>query len=391
MRDKAGRAVVAAALLVLGAFGTARSLGSALEPSTDRTYDVALGDARLIAAKAERLVGVDATAADRLMADMLARRALRRDPTVVSAAATLGIDADMAGRAGEAARFRRYAQMLSRRDLRVQLWSIEAAVAAGDYRGALHHYDEALRTQRAAADLLFPILNGAAADPLIRQALADLLIRQPPWARAYLVQLANSAEHSDTAAMLVAQLSRTTYRLPPPVIPLLIETLIKQDQIERAWRFYVLAHPGADRTRLRNGTFSAIPVQPTSFDWQLMNTADVTIDIDDKRSRMNFSTGGDTGGMLARQLQVLPAGRYQLQTRGPDDDAPRSGNAYWHVICTDGRELGRANLPASGAISGGGFVVPRNCPAQWLEFDLFPSDSGAGSAGSVRSVSIIPR
>ncbi|MDT9096849.1 hypothetical protein RSW32_26335, partial [Escherichia coli] len=77
-------------------------------------------------------------------------------------------NAQLHGDVGAARRLFAYGQRLSRRDNSTQLWAIEDAVARNDIPDVLRHYDVALRTSPNLADILYPVLASASADPAIR-------------------------------------------------------------------------------------------------------------------------------------------------------------------------------------------------------------------------------
>ena len=89
------RLLLAVMAMVLGYVSLTRSIGAMLQDkATERAHRLAPEDAR-IAGMLSGILSTDqkATRDQRARADDLARAALRRDPTVVAAVATLGLDA----------------------------------------------------------------------------------------------------------------------------------------------------------------------------------------------------------------------------------------------------------------------------------------------------------
>jgi len=153
-------AIAAVAAIGLSWLTVAVSAANALrQVRPDLAHRIMPFDARANAGLAEQAsVRMAQDRAARATAAGLAREALSRDVTVVAAWRTLGLELETEGRRGDAERLIRFAERLSRRDLPTQLWLIEANVARNDIEGALAHYNIALRTSQAAADVLFPIL-----------------------------------------------------------------------------------------------------------------------------------------------------------------------------------------------------------------------------------------
>ncbi|MFV3517295.1 hypothetical protein ACNJD8_22045, partial [Mycobacterium tuberculosis] len=107
-------------------------------------YSLSSHDGRIGALLSAALSSTEVDKATRERSDRIARQALVQDPTAVAAVATLGINAQLRGDTGPARRIFAYANQLSRRDLRTQLWAIEDAVSRNDIPGVLNNYDIAL-------------------------------------------------------------------------------------------------------------------------------------------------------------------------------------------------------------------------------------------------------
>ena len=149
--------------------------------AVNQAHELAPDDGRITALLAQKLAGPNASPADRERSDYLAKQALRQDATAVAAVATLGINAQIRGETSRARRIFAYSRLLSRRDLRTGLWSIEDAVGRGNIDQALRNYDITLKTSRAASDLLFPVLSGAIDNAAIRDGLVPILATRPLW------------------------------------------------------------------------------------------------------------------------------------------------------------------------------------------------------------------
>lgn len=384
-----------ALLLVVAAYASlTRTLASIVGGSDPaRAHRLAPEDGRLtgLLARQWNLEGDR----DRREVTRLAVAALRRDPTAVAAAATLGI---VAGTRGDMAGVRRsfgYAEALSRRDLSTQLWGIEDAVARGDVAAALRHYDIALRTARTAPELLFPILSSAIADPAIRRELIRTLAQRPAWSDAFIYYVANEGPRPDATTALFLGAARHGVRISRESRASVIKLLVSRGQMAAAWSYYAATQPGADRRSSRDPKFLGDPTLATVFDWNPLDDAGVTASIQagDAGGAFTFSVPSSIGGPLLRQAQLLPAGRYRLTGHSVDVDQPATSLPFWTLVCADGRQLGRVEVPSS-AQNGGRFIgrfdVQANCPVQTLTFMARPSTATNGAQGQIDDVRLVP-
>jgi hypothetical protein len=288
-----------------------------------------------------------------------------------------------------------YSQILSRRDLTTQIWAIEDAVGRGDIAGALRHYDVALRTNRTAPDLLYPVLADAIGDAAIRAELVRTLAAKPAWGASFVDYVAVGGSDPQATASLFRSLGRTGVPVSARGRTALIGKLMARGEYEDAWAFYASVHPGADRRRSRDPRFTGDAQNPSPFDWFTVNDAGIstTIQRGEQGGIVDFSAPSSIGGPLLRQMQLLPAGRYVLSGRSAGINQPEASRPYWMLACLDGRELGRIILPNSGegqARFAGQFIVPAACPAQYLSLVARPSDEVSGVSGQIEEAILRP-
>jgi hypothetical protein len=384
-----GLAAIAAAT---GWNAVTHSLATALrDRSPEQAHALAPGDARIAAALAAKWVPDQSDLARQAEAARLAHEALRHDPTTVQAVETLGLQADLRGDTEAARRLFAYSQILSRRDLTTQIWAIEDAVARDDIPGALRHYDIALRINQAAPDILFPVLANAIADRAIRVELVHTLAARPPWEASFVDYVAASGPDPQATASLFRGLGRTGIRVSASGRAALVGALIAKGAYTDAWAYYASVHPGADRARSRDPRFTGDIEAPSAFDWVAVNDAGISTTI--QPGIVDFSAPSSIGGLLLRQMQLLPAGRYVLTGRSAGIDQPDASRPYWLLVCLDGRELGRVVLPSSGegqARFAGQFTVPLGCPVQYLSLIARPSDAVSGASGQIEEAVLRP-
>lgn len=322
---------------------------------------------------------------NRLRAGRLADQALRRDPTIVMAVVTRGALQEAEKRPDLALRSFTYAEWLSRRNLAVELWWIEYGVARGDVAFALRHYDIALRAIKQAPDILFPILSAAVSQADVRQELVTAFRREPAWKDRFLEWLIGNGVNNRGAAALFREMGKAGRRPDPSLAGRLERGLAEAGDFDTAWEVYRQTHPRAVRHATRDDDFGSAGMSTSPFDWDV---------VDEQGAAAISSLGGDhaltfatvptSGGVLARQLQLLPAGRYRLTSDVSMEGEGSAPRPYWTLRCFDGRELGRVTLRGGNGI----LAVPADCPAQWLTFAVDAGDAIEGARGVVRSVSL---
>lgn len=389
--DWAIRIVLALVVFTGGVFVILQSLALVVRRSDpERSYALAPWDGRTAAALSERLSGPDASAADHKRAAALALSALRQDPTTVQAAATLGLDAASRGDLIGTRRWFSYSQQLSRRDLRTQIWAIEEAVGKGNVGDALRHYDIALRTSRAAADVLFPVLSSALADVGVRSAAASLLATHPIWGDQFIAYAADHGDDPLSIAQLFHQLSaRHALNIDDQARVDLVQRLIQAGHVNAAWNYYASFRRGAKREDVRNPQFRETISPSAPFDWTTASDSGISAVIGG--GALEFNAPASAGGLIVRQLQVLPMGKYRLQGSDAEIDQPDDGLPYWQVTCLDGRVLGRILVTNSSRSAGrfsGNFAVPALCPVQQIVFMASPTSKVEGLSGKITQISI---
>jgi hypothetical protein len=163
-----------------------------------------------------------------------------------------------------------------------------------------------------------------------------------------------------------------------------------------------LGHPmPAGAERVRNGTFEdGTGFGP--FDWRYANQPGLA----GVRAQpagasgwaLTVAASPGANGEVARQLLLLPPGRFRLSYHAGNLAADGSARLAFRVACADPRGIGIIEAPAAatgaGGASGTDFAVPATaCPAQTLSI-LFTSDEErGGETGSgpwIDNISIRP-
>ena len=395
-KEWAVRIALAVLSLVLGYFAVTHSLAQVLRTKApEQAFRLAPYDGRISAYLSAKMSGPGANVEERTESDRLARSALRQDPTAVAAFATLGINAQLRGDTEAARRYFKYSEKLSRRDLRTRLWFIEDAVSREDIPEALRHYDIALRTSRAAPDLLYPVLASAISDATIRTETVKTLAAKPTWTDSFIY---HAAANSDTIS--VARLFRSLH-LAGVVVPdsaqaAVVSRLVAEQNYPAAWSYYASVRPDADRRRSRDASFAANVSAPSPFDWTPFggdSGISTVIQSGNQDGIFDFSAPATVGGPLLQQLQLLPTGEYVIEGRTIDLEQVATARPYWVLICANGRELGRVEVPNSsvnGGVFRGRYTVREGCPAQYLRLVARPSNAIGGLSGQIDEVQLRP-
>lgn len=392
------RGVLAVTAVIVGYVIVSHTIAQGMRRTDPaHAYNLAPYDGRFTGALAQQRVGEGLSGAAYVAeVEMLARRALKQDPTVVSGVVSLGLVRLQQGNAAAAGRLLAYAQQLSRRDLPTQLWAIEDAVARNDPAGALRHYDIALRTSKQAPEILFPILASAIANSNVRNALIAFLRSKPQWAAAFIGYVAGSDADPAAVSQLFLDLQRNGLSISSDATAVIINRLIAANAIDAAWTHYALVRGVTNRQTARDPQFRAHFSIPAVFDWNPVNDDAIITSIDSGDAQdggFHFAVSSGSGGMVLQQLQQLPIGRYRIEGQSVDIDQPDASLPYWSLTCESGREIGRVIVPKSSQAGGrfaGTFDVPLGCPVQRLALMARPTDAADGVAGTIRWVQLSP-
>ncbi|WP_141396569.1 tetratricopeptide repeat protein [Sphingomonas adhaesiva] len=388
------RLALAVSALCLGGVAVSFSLAQVIARANPQAaYMLAPYDGRIAGLVAATLVesGATPTPAERRKAGELAGRALQQDPTAVSAVATLGDNAQDRGDIADARRWFGYASSLTRRDPETQRWMIEDAVSRGDIPAALRQYDIALRTTPSEAATLFPILAAASAEPAIRAELIRTLAARPQWAPAFLHYAAGNSPTPQSLASLFIGLRRAGVPVPVRASNFAINDLVGSGSIAQSWAYYALLHPGARRDRSRDPTFAFATSDGSVLDWSVVDNGSITATTGP--DGFDYAASAGMGGLVLEQLQVLPAGTYELVGRSRNIVQPTGLGPYWAISCGDGRDIGRIEVAPSQENTGrfaGRLVVPADCPTQLLKLIIRSNDAVAGQAGRIERVVVRP-
>jgi len=324
----------------------------------------------------------------RLLSDATSRaaRALGREPGNVAAARSLGLVASVKGEANKADRFFAYAETLSRRDQPTELWLIERNVAREDVPGALAHYDRSLRVSRSSRQLLLPVLAKATDDPSIARSLAKIIAGRPNWWSDFMTAILRDGQStvslSIIASALKLDIGDTTDKW---WLGGILDRLVDKQAYHPAFTLYQQATSKAQAASLvRNPLLDRSGTGP--FEWTIAADPDLAGIYqrrpDSGQMALFLTSNAGSGGTVARQLLMLPAGRYHLTGTGGDVTGDPATHPIVSLSCAKGMgqdtglaEIVLPNLPSQGGRFAQSVIVPtEGCTAQWLTVSLKARD-----------------
>ena len=387
------RGALAALALLAGYTSVKATLAQvAVKGNPALAHRLSPGNAQVASQFAWQMSGQQATPANRIAADRLAKQALIADPTAVSAVATLGLNAHLRGDADNARRLFAYSERLSRRNLATQVWLVENAARRGDVTGTLHHFDVALRTSLVAPDVLYPVLAQTMAAPGIRTEMTRTLADHPGWGDSFLRYVAANSKDPRPIAALFTELRQSNVPVPDDAGVNLINALITHGFAQEAWAFYTTGHPHSDPRFSRDPGFTGNADTASLFDWTPINDGGIASSL--QPGAFEYQVSASLAGPVLQQWQMLPPGQYRIEGRSRGIEQQPTALPYWSLTCDDGRELGRVTVPNSAQNDGhfsGQFMVPGDCPVQKLTLVTQSSDAVGGSSGQFDRVQIVPQ
>ncbi|MEG3092910.1 hypothetical protein U1703_15685 [Sphingomonas sp. PB1R3] len=391
------RCVLAIAAVALGGLSTTQTIAFALRKvNAERAYALAPYDGRVAGELAQHIAAGDVSTEQRARATAIAQQALVDEPLAIPALTALGINTQLRGDTVEARELFAHSDALSRRELGTRLWLIEDAVGRGDTAGALRNYDIALRTEKGASELLFPILAQAISDSRLASALADTMAARPAWSEPFIGYLAAVSTTPDISAPFLQQLAKRGVPISEAARISMVNALVNIGKMDAGWSYYASFHKGAARDRSRDPNFAFSRETPAAFDW-----VPVTSEAGINASIQSTSTGGvfdfavssSVGGTVLQQTQLLPPGRYRLEGISAGIQQAPSTRPYWQLTCSDGHEAGRVELPNSTENGGrftGEVTVGAGCPTQVLRLVVRPSLEVGGVGGQIERAALVP-
>ena len=391
----APRAVIAAAAVLLAVEVSRTGVAAWLQDGNPvLAARLAPRDARIAAAAARASIATPADIQTPAI-DRLVNAALSRDVTLPSAIELRALRFETAGNGGRAERLFALSDAISRRSLPTRLWLIQRSVDRGDVAGALGNFDIALRTSNAAPDILFPVLAGATSDPTLVAPIARILDRPSDWRAMFLNFAIGEGGAAAGINRVVMEMRDRKAITDNQIDDRLVGQLVSEHAYRQARRVHEAFHPRSGSAALVSDPDFTNPELGFPFGWGLSESgsASAARDMVDGRAALTFQASPGGGGQVATQLLMLTSGPYRISTRTAAA-ADSSSPPFWTLTCgrPNGKQIALVDQPAEkGAVAYTDFTVPAGCDAQWLAFNLRPSESPEGQSGAVAAVTVMPR
>lgn len=331
---------------------------------------------REIRANAERDMSSNGTAG-------MALSALKRDATSVVAVRSLALLAADRGDPAGADRLMRLGERLSRRDIPTQFYLIQRAVDGGLVDEALSHFDVALRVNRSAREVLYPILASAIRDAPVNSSFAELLERDPPWAAEFALYASARPSSLPAVARALASAARSPVSANPEVRRAILTHLARLGAWPEARSFYRAI--GGRALADMNFAYATMP----PFEWTWADTSEIEA-APDAHGQLAYRLSPNVGGILGERVALLAPGRYRLAlaARGSGDDRQAGPSIELRCLGDSANILVRQAVARNGATSDMAFVVPPACPAQNIRLSASATESPAGQEGFLSGFSI---
>jgi hypothetical protein len=389
--------IAGAALFLVAAIVSISAAGVFRERNPATALTLAPWDARASAKAAQQSLLQRPTRASIATAGEQARLAYLREPLALGAITTLGIAADARGDAARAAATFTYAARLSRRNVEAQIWLIEYNVRRNDIGGALSHYNVLLSTSTEARPAFSGILIAASSRPEIAQALNRLLLTQPNWRDDFLTRFVFEGRDPAALATVSRRVFKSGVTADRDILLRVLARLVELGRYDLAWDAYRDAMRQAAPPPLRNGDFASDQGLPP-FDWRF--PADGRL-VPERRpaqaANRNFAlylpTDPGQEAETATQLVRLAAGSYELGAIVGDTPGEQGTRPFLRLRCAGepARELLNADFPQAppeGRAMTASFVVPANCPYQWLSIWVRDQGEEARTTPWVTAISL---
>jgi hypothetical protein len=319
------------------------------------TVEISLGLAEIGRASRERSRISPATFA--MIDDAAAKSPLSAEPFLVR-----GVQAQVAGDASEASRAFAAAQWRDPRSMPAAYFLADYYFRAGRPLEGLEQTAVLARLSPGGAEAVAGFVAAYARNPANWPEMRALYRNQTNLEDGVLGALALDARNTDA----ILAIADAAHRRPDSSwLPVLLGSLVKSGDSPRAHRVWSSIGGGPAGGYLVYDSDFSSPMAAPPFNWALTSS---TVGLAERESgrRLHAIFYGSEDGVLASQLLLLPPGAYRLRMQLVG--TPTHPEALsWSVRCDKSSEP-IANIAVDQAAARGwSFVVPANCPAQWLE------------------------
>lgn len=352
--------------------------------------------------KADELFAEKQDPATLAKVEAMAKQSLRGGALNPVAIRLLGYVADVRGDQAKARELMLLSQKVSRRDFGTQLWLIEDAVARGDKKQALYHYDIALRTTPSSFPILLPTLVGALDDPEVRSGLVPYVKAAPQWLPSFLGEAINTSKNPANVADVLMRAGplpdREDYRAWANSLLLQLAAKSKFS----AFQQYYLSLPGSKRASLgtANMETATVNLHYPAAGWQVADNPAIggSFSQVDKQGRysLNAFAGSGERGEIMRKYLFLKPGDYRFSAQYLAQESAADAEVRWDLQClsangNQGKWFTTSPVRNGKASDTQEFSLGSDCPCQLLTLQLAGGSGQLGAELTLQSVNIIRR
>jgi hypothetical protein len=371
-RPAAGRLVARAAIAVAGlglawlclAQGLSSHFIDADRPDAALFWAPSNGQALALKAEALQRKGRMADAG------AYALRAIRAEPLEAPGFRILANTAGVAGDMNRAEALYDRAGAVSRRDTQTQVWLFGRLAGRGDFAGAMRNADALMR--RGVVEVVAPSAVSLTANPAAAQALVDRMAFAPDWRPKIFYALRTYAPEEGYRQVL---LRMKAGGIPPTDEEIggyinLLFLRSASGEAHQAWLDLTGVRTQAPAQWVYDPGFRGLKGGPP-FNWLLSTEPGESVAPAEGGGELQVRYDGFDGHVgMARQMLVLPAGRYRLSGRMRASDMAADGLFQWQVRCLAGRTLVMSPpleaSPGTWKAFEEDFLVDGDCQGQWL-------------------------
>jgi tetratricopeptide (TPR) repeat protein len=315
---------------------------------------------------------------------MLERVAVQ-DPLAPEPYLVRGVQLNLQGKAADALRSFEEAQWRDPRSLPAAYFLADQYVREGKIGPGLRQIAALARLSPNGGQTVGPYIASFAANPENWPALRTTFSSNPGLAEPAFDTLSSKIE---TVPSLLALVDAKALSPRASWFPRLLDTLIKAGQYDRAKSIWARASNIAKPALLYDEKFSDKGSLPP-FNWSLTSNA-VGLAERQAGGRMHVIYYGQEDGILATQLLTLPPGAYRFSYKLVSGASAANDGLTWSIWCD--KSASPAALTSvtlrQGADRDLTFVVPPNCPAQWLRLSGASGDIAQQSDATMGNLNL---
>ena len=304
-----------------------------------------------------------------------------------------GMDAMVAKNDQKAAQFFAHALNRNPRSRLARLFVLELALRRNDVRHAVLDMTLLGRLLPDAATAFVPELARMAQDPRTRRALAPTLRADPVMLALVLHYLADKG----ASPALVLQLAGSRVGPPPRELAdwreALLRSMLERGNFDAAHRLWAAFAGLKDDVPegIYDGSFQGRPGF-APFNWTFSSSETGAAERD-RGGGLHVEYYGRVPGDLASQVLTLPPGRYRFAFNAEGDLRDAQHRLFWRVQCyrkdpTTLLDIPIANVTFAGRTIAGDFMVPADCPGQWLKLVGEPTEFPKNESVTIREVRV---